>query len=122
MMEHNTTKVETMTDINHDNRDINVQKDESKLEMQDGSKKVTYDDILQKIGQFGPYQRRIYFLLFLPTIFCAMHKLGWTFIGAKVDHRCRLPTENLNATYDDFDISGNMFRNKTCHYYLENDR
>ena len=122
MMQHNTTKVETMTDINQDNRDINMQKDESKLEMQDDSKKVTYDDILQKIGQFGPYQRRIYFLLFLPTIFCAMHKLGWTFIGAKVDHRCRLPTEDLNATYDDFDISGNMFRNETCHYYLENDR
>ena len=44
-------------------------------------KKVTFDDVLKQIGQFGRYQKRIYFLLFLPTIFCAMHKLAWVFLG-----------------------------------------
>ena len=109
------------SEINQDNEEIDLENEESKFATMDDSKKVTFDDILQKIGQFGPYQRRIYFLLFLPTIFCAMHKLGWTFIGAKVNHRCRLPIENLNATYNDFDIRENMFRNQTCYYYLEND-
>ena len=122
-MENNTaTHEEAKTEINQDNRQFDLENEESKLAMMYDSKKVTFDDILQKIGQFGPYQRRIYFLLFLPTIFCAMHKLGWTFIGAKVDHRCWLPMEDLNATYGDFDIGGNMFRNQTCYYYLENNR
>ena len=122
MDNNTTTQQETKTEINQDNREIDLENEESKLTMMEDSKKVTFDDVLQKIGQFGPYQQRIYFLLFLPTIFCAMHKLGWTFIGAKVDHRCRLPMEDSNATYDDFDIGGNMFRNQTCYYYLENDR
>ena len=48
---------------------------------------VKFDDVLQQLGGFGPYQRLSYFLLFLPTIFSAMHKLSWVFLGAKVDHR-----------------------------------
>ena len=57
--------------------------DENKemLEKAEEEKKVTFDDILKQIGQFGRYQKRIYFLLFLPTIFCAMHKLAWVFLG-----------------------------------------
>ena len=57
--------------------------DENKemLEKPEEEKKVTFDDILKQIGQFGRYQKRIYFLLFLPTIFCAMHKLAWVFLG-----------------------------------------
>jgi len=27
--------------------------------------KVTFDDVLNKLGQFGSYQRRIYLLIFL---------------------------------------------------------
>ena len=30
---------------------------------------VRFDDILQDIGEFGTYQKIIYFLIFLPTIF-----------------------------------------------------
>ena len=53
----------------------------------------TFDDILVKLGEFGKYQKIIYFVLFLPTIFSAMHKMAWVFLGAKVNHRCRLPFE-----------------------------
>ncbi len=53
----------------------------------------TFDDILVHLGNFGRYQRRVYFFLFLPTIFSAMHKLAWVFLGAKVNHRCRLEEE-----------------------------
>ena len=78
----------------------------------DSPKKATFDDVLQQIGQFGPYQRRIYFLLFLPTIFCAMHKLAWVFLGAQVNHRCKLPSEPSNVTYNAIET------NETCYYYL----
>ena len=54
-------------------------------------KHTSFDDVLKALGQFGRYQKRVYFLLFMPTIFCAMHKLAWVFLGAQVDHRCRLP-------------------------------
>lgn len=48
---------------------------------------MTYDDLLHKIGDFGTYQKRIYFMLCLTGISCAFHKLGGVFILAKTDHR-----------------------------------
>ena len=62
--------------------------------------RVHFDDVLKEVGEFGPYQRKIYFILFLPTIFSAMHKLAWVFLGAKVNHRCRLEGEPDNSTYN----------------------
>ena len=53
----------------------------------------TFDDVLEELGGFGRYQKFVYFFLFLPTIFSAMHKLAWVFIGASPDHRCKLPIE-----------------------------
>ena len=47
----------------------------------------SFDDLLVVLGQFGRYQRWLYLFLFLPTIFSAMHKLAWVFLGAKADHR-----------------------------------
>ena len=60
-------------------------------------KPKTFDDILIQLGEFGRYQRNVYFLLFLPTIFSAMHKMAWVFLGARVNHRCRLPFEANEA-------------------------
>jgi hypothetical protein len=48
---------------------------------------------LKAVDEIDPIQ------LFLPTIFSAMHKLAWVFLGAKVAHRCRLPNEPKNSTY-----------------------
>jgi hypothetical protein len=53
----------------------------------------SFDDVLSELGEFGRYQKLVYFFLFLPTIFSAMHKLSWVFIGASPDHRCRMPGE-----------------------------
>ncbi|XP_076064263.1 organic cation transporter [Oratosquilla oratoria] len=57
------------------------------------------ESFLEKIGEFGWYQRRMFLLLSLPTIIVAMQKLAWVFLGANVDHRCRLPWEGPNATF-----------------------
>ena len=58
----------------------------------DGKKEesVSFDDILVDLGDFGRYQKMAYFLLFLPTIFSAMQKQAWVFLGAKAPHRCKV--------------------------------
>lgn len=60
---------------------------------------MAYDDILEMLGQFGRYQRRIFLLLCLPAISCALHKLSGVFLQAKVAHRCRMPQEADNSSY-----------------------
>ena len=67
----------------------------SKEEDMTSDKPKTFDDILVHLGEFGRYQKIVYFLLFMPTIFSAMHKMAWVFLGAKVNHRCRLPSESI---------------------------
>ncbi|XP_063223494.1 organic cation transporter protein-like isoform X2 [Bacillus rossius redtenbacheri] len=63
-------------------------------------KSVTYDDVLPYLGQFGRYQKRIFVLLCLPTVSCALHKLGGVFLQARAQHRCRLPHEEGNVTFE----------------------
>jgi len=48
---------------------------------------MKFDSLFPIIGEFGRYQVRVYLLLCLPAILCAMHKLAWVFLGAKVDFR-----------------------------------
>ncbi|KAG0711091.1 Organic cation transporter protein [Chionoecetes opilio] len=50
-------------------------------------------------GGFGKYQKRMFLLLFLPTVVVSMQKLAWVFLAPKVDHRCRMWWEEENATY-----------------------
>uniref|UniRef100_A0A8D8RIR3 Organic cation transporter protein n=1 Tax=Cacopsylla melanoneura TaxID=428564 RepID=A0A8D8RIR3_9HEMI len=54
---------------------------------------MAYDDILLKLGEFGRYQQRIYFLLCLPAMSCALHKLIGVFLNLKTQYRCALPNE-----------------------------
>lgn len=49
--------------------------------------KMGYDDVIPMIGDFGRYQKRIYFLLCLPAIICAFHKLGNVFLIAEPLYR-----------------------------------
>uniref|UniRef100_U5ETI5 Putative synaptic vesicle transporter svop n=1 Tax=Corethrella appendiculata TaxID=1370023 RepID=U5ETI5_9DIPT len=60
-----------------------------------------YDDVLPHLGGFGKYQKIIYFLLCLPAISCAFHKLAGVFLLATPDYRCLLPFElSANASYE----------------------
>ncbi|XP_049856428.1 organic cation transporter protein-like isoform X4 [Schistocerca gregaria] len=61
---------------------------------------MAYDDVLQHLGDFGPYQARIYLLLCLPAISCALHKLAGVFLQAKPNHRCWLPYEENSASFN----------------------
>lgn len=60
---------------------------------------MAYDDLFKYIGDFGRYQKRIYFLLCLPAIVCGFHKLAGVFLMPKPDYRCKLPFEAHNASY-----------------------
>ncbi|XP_034664553.1 organic cation transporter protein [Drosophila subobscura] len=53
-----------------------------------------YDDVITHLGEFGRYQKRIYYLLCLPAIVCAFHKLAGVFLLATPDTRCQLPHED----------------------------
>ncbi|XP_050311256.1 organic cation transporter protein-like isoform X2 [Anthonomus grandis grandis] len=59
-----------------------------------------FDDVIPLLGDFGKYQRRIYFLLCLPAITSAFHKLGNVFLLAEPQYRCRRPDEPSDSPYD----------------------
>lgn len=61
---------------------------------------MAYDDLFQYIGDFGHYQKRIYFLLCLTAILCGFHKMAGVFLNAVPKYRCQLPNELSNATYE----------------------
>uniref|UniRef100_A0AC35F232 Uncharacterized protein n=1 Tax=Panagrolaimus sp. PS1159 TaxID=55785 RepID=A0AC35F232_9BILA len=55
---------------------------------------MKFDDIVtQYLGEFGRYQKIQFFLVVIPTIFCAFHSLSWTFTAPNIAHRCRLESE-----------------------------
>lgn len=66
---------------------------------------MAFDDVFPYLGEFGRYQKRIYFLVCLPAISCGFHKLAGVFLLAKPDFRCKLPFELSNATYN---LPGNI--------------
>ncbi|XP_072036718.1 organic cation transporter protein-like [Amphiura filiformis] len=67
---------------------------------------MQFDQILDLLGPFGPYQKRVYFLLCLISIPGAWHKLGQVFLGGSVDHWCATPElDYVNCTYWDLDQS-----------------
>ncbi|XP_055315841.1 organic cation transporter protein [Sitodiplosis mosellana] len=61
---------------------------------------MAYEDLFKYIGDFGRYQKRIYFLLCLTAIPCGFHKMANVFLMARPDHRCQLPFEFSNASYN----------------------
>ncbi|XP_005187237.2 organic cation transporter-like protein [Musca domestica] len=86
-----------------------------------------YDEVLTHLGDFGRYQKIIYFLICLTSITCAFHKLAGVFLLAKPDFRCVLPFENASdVQYNDLppdqwhlaypkDLLGVKY--ETCSYY-----
>lgn len=49
---------------------------------------MKFDDILKSIGEFGPYQIKIYFMVCLIGIPVAMNQMGQVFYAANTDHWC----------------------------------
>ncbi|XP_050391448.1 organic cation transporter protein [Patella vulgata] len=59
---------------------------------------MKFDDILEHLGDFGPYQKRLYLLVCLPSIIIACQVLLPVFILDIPAHRCAVPSLS-NDTY-----------------------
>jgi len=77
------------------NEDATNQDNQHTIQENEVKVKVTFDDVLVELGEFGRSQK-IYWLMFsLPAILSSMQITGWVFVGAALPHRCRLPGEDV---------------------------
>lgn len=87
-----------------------------------------YDEVLTHLGDFGRYQKIIYFLICLTSITCAFHKLAGVFLLAKPDFRCVLPFEEVSEKEVTYALPEHIWalaypknvlgtKYKTCSYY-----
>ncbi|XP_046582562.1 organic cation transporter protein-like [Haliotis rubra] len=68
---------------------------------------MKYDAIVKLLGDFGPYQKRLYFLLCIPMISVGIQTMLTVFTLGVPDHRCALPDWD-NDTYT---IQGEQHQN-----------
>lgn len=54
------------------------------------------DDVYKEIGEFGPYQKGIFWSLALMQIFCAFHNIHNVFVGAQPAFKCIIRDEILD--------------------------
>lgn len=71
------------------------------LLLQQGKTRVTFDDVLAELGEFGREQKLNYLMFSLPYVLSSMQLLGWVFVGADPAHRCLLPGESASSSFLD---------------------
>ena len=71
---------------------------------------VDYDAILDHIGQFGPWQKRIFFLLWLTSAAGGLAVVVYTFTAFSTPYHCKIPYCQ-NKYIGDITIPGK------CQYY-----
>ncbi|KAK7485172.1 hypothetical protein BaRGS_00023582 [Batillaria attramentaria] len=52
---------------------------------------MKFDDVLRQIGEFGPYQKRVYFFASIPSVLIAFEALNVIFTFYIPPHRCAIP-------------------------------
>lgn len=70
-----------------------------------------YDDVIERMGKFGRYQRRIFLVMYLPFIVSSFHKMGGVFLSARADFRCLIPGENPDTAI--YELPPNITNNLT---------
>ncbi|ALC47004.1 Orct2 [Drosophila busckii] len=81
-----------------------------------------YDEVITKLGDFGPYQKIIYLLICLTSIPVAFHKLAGVFLLGKPDFRCELPFEARNSSSSHYELDPQLLSaafaaHEPCTYY-----
>ena len=70
---------------------------------------LDYDEVLEYIGQFGPFQRRIFLWLSLVTTAAGVAVVVFAFTGFEPKYRCRLAQcEDPDSKYFTTDQEGNL--------------
>lgn len=59
---------------------------------------IDLDGVLSELGEFGKFQKIIYFLTFLPVILDSCLCMSYIFTTAQVDYRCKIPECDKNVT------------------------
>lgn len=83
---------------------------------EDFEKKLKYDDVLEELGEFGPWQKRNLILLWLPAIATGIFVTTYSFTGLEPSNgfRCALDFESENATFRDLNANrSGMFPRKS---------
>lgn len=83
--------------------------------------RVDYDDILKHIGQFGTWQKRIHFWLWLVSAASGLCVVVYSFTAYSMDHRCKNPycdvddisTYFPNASF----IQASIVQDQSCAYF-----
>ena len=52
---------------------------------------LNYDEILKHLGQFGKFQIRVHFLLWLVSAASGLAVVVWAFTGFNMKYRCSIP-------------------------------
>ncbi|CAH0719762.1 unnamed protein product, partial [Brenthis ino] len=55
------------------------------------AKEMDLDEVLEEIGPLGPFQIKIYSLILIPILFCAVYNTQYIFAAANVQYRCQVP-------------------------------
>uniref|UniRef100_A0A670Y6B3 Solute carrier family 22 member 4 n=1 Tax=Pseudonaja textilis TaxID=8673 RepID=A0A670Y6B3_PSETE len=84
-----------------------------------------YDDIIAFLGEWGPYQRLIFFLLSASIIPNGFNGMSAVFLAGTPEHRCRVPAsanlsaEWLNASIPLEERDGQQVRSQCSRYSLD---
>ncbi len=71
--------------------------------------KISFDDVLKELGEFGRYQKLVYFFCCIPYVFLAMLLMGWVFVGANVDFVCKRDSNKTVRFFIFFSNLTNLF-------------
>merc|ERR1711892_1448355 len=64
---------------------------------------VDYDNVLEEIGQLGPWQRKLFALLWIPSAMSAMAVFMYDFTAFIPEHRCLVPLcDTANSSIGSF--------------------
>ena len=70
---------------------------------------LDYDEVLEYIGQFGHFQRKIFLWLSLATTAAGLAVVGFAFTGFEPKYRCRVAQcEDPTSKYFTTDLEGNV--------------
>ena len=73
-----------------------------------GKPGLNYDEVLEYIGQFGWFQRRIFLLLSLVSAGAGLAVVVFAYTGFEMQYRCRVAgCEDQNSPYYETDADGN---------------
>ena len=89
-----------------------------RLKAREKAGRLDYDEVLEYIGQFGPFQRRIFLWLSLATTAGGLAVVVFAFTGLEPRYRCRLALcEDSASKYFTADQEGNL---KLPSFYANN--